>query len=84
MVVSTQKEAFLPVDLRTIQLNELNLVGTKVYNFRDYWKTIDFLASGGIDPDLFISKVLPLSSFEKGLDLMKKGTDSLKILLYPE
>jgi (R,R)-butanediol dehydrogenase / meso-butanediol dehydrogenase / diacetyl reductase len=82
VIVSTHKN-LISADMRTIHLKELRLLGIKVYNFRDYWAAINFIASGKIDPELFISDVLPLSSFKKGLSMMKSGDNTLKVLLYP-
>ena len=48
-----------------------------------YPSVIQSLASGAIDGSVFVTHVLPLEDFERGIHLVHDGTESLKVLLKP-
>ena len=81
VVIVASHEDMVQTDLRLLHLKEINLLGIKVYNFRDYRAAIQLIASGGIDPELFITNVLPISKFAEGIQLMKSGKNVMKVLL---
>ncbi|BCV24602.1 zinc-binding dehydrogenase [Gelria sp. Kuro-4] len=73
----------LPLDLQNVSFKEQNLVGTRVYSFRDYEIALGLLATGKIRPELVVTHRLPLTEVQYGFDLMAEGDAALKILLKP-
>ncbi|GAB4451619.1 MAG: erythritol/L-threitol dehyrogenase [Armatimonadaceae bacterium] len=61
---------------------ELNLMGSHLGPYC-YPAVIQALASGNVDGSVFITHVLPLDNFVHGIDLVHRGTESLKVLLKP-
>lgn len=61
---------------------ELNLLGAHLGPYC-YPGVIRSLADGLVDGGVFITHELPLEEFARGIDLVHRGTDSLKVLLKP-
>ena len=72
-----------PVNLQRVNFAELDIVGTRVYTREAFAAAVELAQQ---HPEIF-SKVIthkfPLAQAQDGLDLMKKGGNNLKILLYP-
>lgn len=73
----------LPLDLQNVSFKEQQLIGTRVYSFRDYEIALNLLANGKIRPELVITHRLPLTEVQRGFDLMAEGDKALKVLLKP-
>jgi len=82
IIVAMPKE-FRPVDLAGFALKEIDLRGSRVYNFRDYETAIPLIAAGKIDVEGMVSHVIPLEQAKEALDLSMKGDASMKVLLKP-
>ncbi len=61
---------------------QLDLYGAHLGPYR-YPFTIDAVADGRLPTEGVVTDVLPLAEFKKGLNLMKKGEGSIKIVLVP-
>jgi threonine dehydrogenase-like Zn-dependent dehydrogenase len=61
---------------------ELDLYGAHLGPYC-YPLAIDYLHRGVIDATQFITHELPLAEYERGIELVAKGTQSLKVLLDP-
>ncbi|MDX1934720.1 MAG: alcohol dehydrogenase catalytic domain-containing protein [Capsulimonadales bacterium] len=61
---------------------ELNLMGSHLGPYC-YPSVIRSLETGAVDGNVFITHRLPLERFEEGIDLVRTGKDSLKVLLIP-
>ena len=60
---------------------EITITGSMAV-LHSYERAAELFATGIIDPDVFISHRLPLSEFEKGLDMMARG-EGRKIQVQP-
>jgi L-iditol 2-dehydrogenase len=83
VMLAMPKEGPLPLDLGGIALKELRLIGSRAYMWPDYETAISLIASKRIDAELMVSHVMPLDSWQDGLELAKKADASMKILLHP-
>jgi threonine dehydrogenase-like Zn-dependent dehydrogenase len=61
---------------------EITITGSMAV-LHSYERAAELFATGVIDPDVFISHRLPLSDFEKGLDMMARG-EGRKIQVQPQ
>ncbi len=82
IIVAMPKE-FRPVDLAGFALKEIDLRGSRVYNFRDYQTAIGLIGQGKIDAEGMVSHVMPLEQAKEALELSMKGDASMKVLLKP-
>jgi len=71
------------VDLLRINFAELDLIGIRVYTPEAFVCAVDLVANCPGIAEVITHK-LPLTQAQQGLDLMKKGGDNLKVLLYPD
>ncbi len=71
----------MPVDLAGLALREIDLMGCRVYDYKDYRTAIDLIARNKIDVESLVTHVLPLDRAKDGLDLPLKGDASVKVLL---
>jgi (R,R)-butanediol dehydrogenase / meso-butanediol dehydrogenase / diacetyl reductase len=72
-----------PVDLAGFAFKELEYIGSRTYDYRDYHAAISMVAEHKVDVESMISHVFPLSEGKAALDLAAKGTDTMKVLLKP-
>lgn len=78
----------MPHDLRAVDLagfafRELEYIGCRTYDYRDYHAAISMVAEHKVDVESMISHVFPLAQGKEALDLADKGSDSMKVLLKP-
>lgn len=83
VMLALPKEGPLPLDLGGLAMKELRLIGSRAYMRADYEMAISLIASKSIDAELMVSHVMPLDSWQEGLELAKKADASMKILLQP-
>lgn len=67
------------VDLRQINFKEITMIGSRVYERRDFDAAIDMLQRIDLRP--IVSHRLPLADGPRGLDLMKAGESVCKVLV---
>ena len=67
------------VDLRAINFKEITMVGTRVYERRDYALAIELAQRA--DLSRLVSHTLPLDDGPRGFELMKQGDEVCKVLL---
>ena len=72
-----------PVNLASIALKEIELVGVRVYNSSDYETAISLVAERRINLEPLVSHVFPLEDGQEAIELFEKGTDCMKVLLRP-
>jgi len=74
-----------PVDLQNVAIKEIEMVGSRVYDFRDFRAAIDMLNDGRVKGAPLISKRIPLDRIiEEGFDVIQGGGQVVKILVRPE
>ena len=78
VVVSVHKRAH-EVDLRSVNFKELTLVGTRVYERKDFDKAIELARRLPLAE--LVSHRLPLERAAEGLPLMVKGGDVCKVIV---
>ena len=68
------------VDLLKIEFKELTLIGTRVYERRDFEIAIGILQSAFIDFDLLLTESRPEEAPERLQGLLRGNTDTIKLL----
>ncbi|AEG60664.1 (R,R)-butanediol dehydrogenase [Desulforamulus ruminis] len=81
VVVSVFKEPS-KIDLRTVNFNELSIIGVRVYEPRDYEVALHILRQLK-EIEQVISHRFPLEKAQEGFDLMLSSGNSMKILFTP-
>lgn len=71
----------VPVDLHKFFWREMRLIGTRVYEPRDFEEAIALLAAGTIPFPKLITGIYPLDALKQGLLEMEQGADVMKILI---
>jgi len=67
------------VDLRAINFKEITMIGTRVYERKDYGKAIELARRTDVAP--LVSHKLRLDEGPGGFELMKRGEEVCKVLL---
>lgn len=78
VMVSVHKDAHR-VDLRSINFKEITLVGSRVYERRDYDEAIEIARSFAVSR--LISHRFPIDQGPAAIELMKNGKDTCKVLI---
>jgi L-iditol 2-dehydrogenase len=72
------------VDLISVNLNELELVGSVVYDHEDFRMAVEWIDSGRFDFRKLVTHTFPLDQAQRALTLLAGRTeDAVKILLTP-
>jgi 2-desacetyl-2-hydroxyethyl bacteriochlorophyllide A dehydrogenase len=72
------------VDLQNVAIKEIELVGSRVYNFRDFRTALSVLAQGKVNGRALISKTIRLEEIiDQGFRLIQEGGQVMKILVNP-
>lgn len=71
------------VNLQRVFLRELEIIGARVYEHKDYTKAIELAASGRLPLNRIVSQVEPLSKLGEVLEKLTadKNTDAMKVLI---
>jgi 2-desacetyl-2-hydroxyethyl bacteriochlorophyllide A dehydrogenase len=73
-----------PVDLQNVAIKEIEMVGSRVYDFRDFRAALDMLNDGRVKGTPLISKKIPLDQIiEQGFHIIQGGGQVMKILVIP-
>jgi len=74
-----------PVDLQNVAIKEIEMIGSRVYDFRDFRAAMDMLNDGRVKGAPLISKKIGLSQIiEEGFHVIQGGGQAMKILVRPE
>jgi L-iditol 2-dehydrogenase len=72
----------VPVELIAVNLNELEIIGSVVYNRNDFKKALEWIDSGRFDFGKLITHVLPIEKADDAMNLLiKHDENAIKILL---
>jgi 2-desacetyl-2-hydroxyethyl bacteriochlorophyllide A dehydrogenase len=71
----------VPVDLFRVFWRELELIGARVYERRDFERAVEMLASGEIPAAELISAVLPLERTPDAFSRLESGDEVVKVLI---
>jgi threonine dehydrogenase-like Zn-dependent dehydrogenase len=72
----------MEIDLNTIPLRAVKLIGVNGYNFEGWRACLRFLETGRIKTDEMITHRLPLADFRKGFDAIA-AKQAIKVILQP-
>jgi (R,R)-butanediol dehydrogenase/meso-butanediol dehydrogenase/diacetyl reductase len=73
-----------PVDLQNVAIKEIEIVGSRVYDFRDFKAAIDLLNDGRVNGIPLITKKISLDQIiDEGFNLIQGGGQVMKILVSP-
>jgi len=74
-----------PVDLQNVAIKEIEMVGSRVYDFRDFQAALDLLNDGRVKATPLISKKIRLEQIiEEGFNVIQAGGQVMKILVRPQ
>ncbi|HEX7551337.1 MAG TPA: zinc-binding dehydrogenase, partial [Candidatus Methylomirabilis sp.] len=72
----------LPMDLTAVTLGELEVVGSQIYDHRDFRTAVDWIDDGRFDFRKLVTQTFPLAKAQDALTLLADRTDdAVKILL---
>jgi threonine dehydrogenase-like Zn-dependent dehydrogenase len=71
----------VPVDLFRVFWRELELIGARVYERRDFERAVALLAEGAIPPGELISAVEPLERTPAAFEALESGSGVVKVLI---
>jgi L-iditol 2-dehydrogenase/threonine 3-dehydrogenase len=70
------------INLGFVQDRELNLIGTLMYQYRDYEKAVEFIDTGKVKTEPLYSKHFPFSSYADAYDFIDAQRDkSMKVFI---
>ncbi|MEY8141187.1 zinc-binding dehydrogenase [Falsihalocynthiibacter sp. CO-5D18] len=69
------------IDLFRFFWRELKLIGARVYEPEDYEKAISIIGSGGIDADIVVTDVAPLSEIQAAFEALDTSPTAMKSLI---
>ncbi|HEY6398747.1 MAG TPA: hypothetical protein VIX82_14965, partial [Solirubrobacteraceae bacterium] len=69
------------VDLFRVFWRELELIGARVYERRDFERAVELLADGAIPVAGLISAVEPLERTLEAFEALESGVDVVKVLI---
>ncbi len=72
----------VPVDLTAVTLGELEVIGSQIYDHRDFRAAVDWIDAGRFDFRRLLTHVFPLEQAQHALTILANRTeDAVKILL---
>jgi len=72
----------VPLELTAINLNELEMIGSPVYNHDDFKKAVGWIDSGSFNLKRLITHIFPIEKAEYAMNLLiEHREDAIKILL---
>jgi len=72
------------VDLQNVAIKEIEIVGSRVYDFRDFQAALDMLNDGRVKGTPLISRKIQLDQIiEEGFNVIQAGGQVMKILVSP-
>jgi len=82
VLIAIPHEERLAFNYKELFRKELELVGTRVYNDRDFEDTLQLLASGKIDAERLITDRVPLAKAVEAIAMVETNPEtSFKVLL---
>ena len=73
-----------PVDLSTVVFKELRLIGSRVYESRDFATALVLLAEGSVDVSSLVTRIVPLEDAVAGaFEPLRDSRAEMKVLLAP-
>jgi threonine dehydrogenase-like Zn-dependent dehydrogenase len=71
----------VPVDLFRVFWRELELIGARVYERRDFERAVEMLAAGAIPARKLISLIEPLERAAEAFSALESGGGAVKVLI---
>jgi len=72
----------VPIELIAVNLSELEIIGSAVYNHNDFKRALEWIDSGRFDFGKLITHVLPIEKADDAMNLLiKHDENAIKILL---
>ncbi len=69
----------VPLDMRTLNFHEIDIIGARVYTPEDYSRTISLMAQGKLDLAPLLTSLWPLEEAVAGFQAAQQGT-TLKVM----
>jgi L-iditol 2-dehydrogenase len=72
----------VPIELIAVSLNELEIIGSSIYNHNDFKRALEWIDSDRFDIGKLITHVLPIEKADDAMNLLiKHDKNAIKILL---
>jgi len=72
----------VPMDLTAVTLGELEVIGSQIYDHRDFRTAVDWIDAGRFDFRTLVTHVFPLAQAQQALSVLAdRREDAVKILL---
>lgn len=84
VMIGNSMEDEIPFAMNRAVLREIRLVGSVSCTRREFEETIDLIASGMIDPERYVTDILPLEQLQEAFERLTEETDpALKMVIRP-
>ncbi len=82
LVLATYEEKF-EIDLLSIQLKEIDLIGSLAYTTYEFKQAIDIISSGKIDTKKLITHRFSLDDISRAFEVQKNADEAVKVMIKP-
>ena len=83
-MIGNSMEPQVPFLMNRAVLQEIRLVGSVSCTRKEFEETIDLIASGMIDPEKYVTDIMPLDELQHAFERLTSKTDPvLKIVIKP-
>ena len=69
-----------PLDLKRVFWRELQILGARVYERRDFERAVELIGSGAVPTDALISAIVPLTNAAEAFEILERGA-AMKVLV---
>lgn len=84
VMIGNSMEPKVPFDMNRAVLQEIRLTGSVSCTRKEFTETIDLIASGMIEPEKYVTDVMPLDELQHAFERLTSKTDPvLKIVIKP-
>ena len=84
VMIGNSMEPQVPFSMNRAVLQEIRLMGSVSCTRKEFEETIDLIASGMIDPEKYVTDILPLDALQHAFERLTTETDPvLKIVIKP-
>lgn len=84
VMIGNSMEPKVMFDMNRTVLREISVIGNVSCTRKEFEETIDLIAAGTIDPEKYVTSVLPLEDLQHAFERLTSKTDPvLKIVIKP-
>ena len=84
VMIGNSMDDKVPFDMNRTVLREISVIGSVSCTRKEFEETIDLIATGMIDPEKYVTDVMPLENLQHAFERLTSKTDPvLKIVIKP-